>query len=110
MGQVVARAETAHCSTLQHHRSSTQETETDRCGLAGAVRSSSRYYVVVRSIGAVISLLGSGPTVERWRCDSPGCRRLSQAVVPGARLGGSGEKSLRSCDFVNDCSKRVRAG
>ena len=33
-----------------------------------------------------------------------------QAVVPGARLGGSGEKSLRSCDFVNDCSKRIRAG
>lgn len=33
-----------------------------------------------------------------------------QAVVPGATLGESGEKSLRSCDFVNDCSKRIRAG
>ena len=33
-----------------------------------------------------------------------------QAVVPGATLGQSGERSLRSCDFVNDCLKRIRAG
>ena len=30
-----------------------------------------------------------------------------QAVVPGVRLGESGERTLRSCDFVNDCSKRI---